>query len=163
MPDRSHGAAQRSPGQRYFEDYHVGLVDEFGTIAVTEAEIVSFASRYDPQMMHLDPVAAQRGPFGGLIASGWHTAAMVMRLFAEHYLSHVTALASPGIDELRWLRPVRPGDTLRVRVTVLETKRSRSKPDRGLVRTLVEVLNQNGDVVMSEKPMNLIRCLPTTD
>ena len=163
MSEPGHSPARRSPIVRYFEDYHVGMVDEFGTISVTEAEIVSFATSFDPQMIHLDPVAAQRGPFGGLIASGWHTAAMVMRLFAEHYLSHVTALASPGIDELRWLRPVRPGDTLRVRVTVLETKRSRSKPDRGLVRTLVEVLNQNGDVVMSEKPMNFIRCLPTAD
>jgi acyl dehydratase len=151
-------AAQRSPSQRYFEDYRVGMVDEFGTIAVTEAEIVSFGTLYDPQTMHVDPDAAQSGPFGGLIASGWHTATMVMRLFVEHYLSHVAALASPGIDELRWLRPVRPGDSLRVRVTVVETRRSQSKPDRGLVRTLVEVLNQNSDVVMSERPMNLIRC-----
>jgi acyl dehydratase len=160
MSEPRHGAAQRSPSERYFEDYHVGMVDEFGTIAVTEAEIVSFATRYDPQTIHVDPKAALQGPFGGLIASGWHTAALVMRLFVEHYLSHVAALASPGIDELRWLRPVRPGDTLQMRVTVLEARRSQSKPDRGLVRTLVEVLNQNGEVVMSEKPMNLIRCLP---
>ena len=113
---------------------------------------------YDPQSMHVDPVAAAQGPFGGLIASGWHTAAMVMRLFVEHYLSKVATLPSPGVDELRWVRPVRPGDTLRVRVTVTETKRSRSKPDRGLVRGLVEVLNQNGELVMSNKPMNLMRC-----
>jgi acyl dehydratase len=95
---------------------------------------------------------------GGLIASGWHTAAMTMRLFVEHYLSKVATLPSPGLDELRWLRPVRPGDRLRVRVTVTEAKRSRSKPDRGLVRALVEVLNQNGEVVMSFRPMNLMRC-----
>jgi acyl dehydratase len=146
------------PAQRYFEDYHVGMVDEFGDIAVTAQEIVEFARRYDPQSMHVDPVAAAQGPFGGLIASGWHTAAMVMRLFVEHYLSKVATLPSPGVDELRWVRPVRPGDTLRVRVTVTETKRSRSKPDRGLVRGLVEVLNQNGELVMSNKPMNLMRC-----
>jgi acyl dehydratase len=108
--------------------------------------------------MHVDPLAAAQGPFGGLIASGWHTASMVMRLFVEHYLSKVATLPSPGVDELRWVRPVRPGDTLRVRVTVLETKRSRSKPDRGLVRGLVEVLNQNDELVMTQRPMNLMRC-----
>jgi acyl dehydratase len=134
------------------------MIDEFGDIAVTAEEIVEFARRYDPQSMHVDPLAAAQGPFGGLIASGWHTASMVMRLFVEHYLSKVATLPSPGVDELRWVRPVRPGDTLRVRVTVLETKRSRSKPDRGLVRGLVEVLNQNDELVMTQRPMNLMRC-----
>jgi acyl dehydratase len=146
------------PAERYFEDYHVGLMDEFGEITVTAEEIVGFARRYDPQTMHVDPDWAAQGPFGGLIASGWHTGSLMMRLFAEHYLSKVAALASPGIDELRWVRPVRPGDRLRVRVTVLEANRSRSKPDRGMVRSLVEVLNQNDEVVMSMKPMNLLRC-----
>ena len=140
------------PADRYFEDYHVGMVDEFGAVTVTAAEIVEFARRYDPQAMHTDAAAAD------LIASGWHTAAMVMRLFVEHYLSKVATLPAPGIDELRWRVPVRPGDTLRVRVTVVETKRSRSKPDRGVVRSLVEVLNQHGEVVMSHRPMNLMRC-----
>lgn len=153
-----HDAIRVPPAERYFEDYHVGMIDEFGDIAVTAEEIVEFARRYDPQPMHVDSEAAARGPFGGLIASGWHTAAMVMRLFVEHYLSKVATLPSPGVDELRWMRPVRPGDTLRVRVTVLETRRSRSKPDRGLVHGLVEVLNQNGELVMSNKPMNLMRC-----
>jgi acyl dehydratase len=134
------------------------MIDEFGDIAVTAEEIVEFARRYDRQSMHVDPLAAAQGPFGGLIASGWHTASMVMRLFVEHYLSKVATLPSPGVDELRWVRPVRPGDTLRVRVTVLETKRSRSKPDRGLVRGLVEVLNQNDELVMTQRPMNLMRC-----
>ena len=135
---------------RTFEDYRVGMVDEFGEILVTTEEIVAFAQRYDPQPMHVGP--------GDVIASGWHTAAMVMRLFVEHYLSKVAALPSPGIDQLRWIRPVRPGDRLRVRVTVTETRLSRSKPDRGLVRALVEVMNQAGDVVMSFQPMNLMRC-----
>lgn len=146
------------PAERYFEDYHIGLVDEFGEVPVTEQAIIEFARRYDPQPMHIDPVAAARGTFGEVIASGWHTASMVMRLFVEHYLSKVATLPSPGIDELRWLRPVRPGDTLRVRVTVVEAKRSRSKPDRGMVRSLVEVLNQNDQVVMSQRPMNLMLC-----
>jgi acyl dehydratase len=151
-------AATVPPAERFFEDYHVGMVDEFGEVEVTADEIVEFARRYDPQAMHVYPAAAEHGAFGGLIASGWHSAAMVMRLFVQHYLSKVATLPSPGIDELRWTRPVRPGDTLRVRVTVLETQRSRSKPDRGLVRSLVEVLNQNAEVVMSQRPMNLMRC-----
>ena len=140
------------PAERWFEDYHVGMVDEFGEVSVTADEIVAFARRYDPQPMHT--VANE------LIASGWHTAAMVMRLFVEHYLSKVATLPAPGIDELRWLRPVRPGDVLRVRVTVVEARQSRSKPDRGLVRSLVEVLNQDGEVVMSQRPMNLMQCRP---
>ncbi len=157
-----HDEARVPPAERYFEDYHVGMVDEFGEVAVTAEEIVEFASRYDPQGMHVDPVAASRGAFGGLIASGWHTAAMVMRLVVQHYLSKLATLPSPGIDELRWTRPVRPGDTLRVRVTVVDAQRSRSKPDRGMVRSFVEVLNQNGDVVMSFRPMNLMRCRKPT-
>ena len=147
-----------APAERYFEDYHVGMIDEFGEVAVTAEEIVEFAQRYDPQTMHVDAAAAAQGRFGGLIASGWHTAAMTMRLFVEHYLSKVATLPSPGIDELRWVRPVRPGDTLRMRVTVLEARRSKSKPDRGIVRSLVEVLNQDGVVVMSQRPMNLMLC-----
>lgn len=143
---------------RYFEDYLPGTVHEFGSLTVDEAEIIDFGNRYDPQEFHVDPMAAARGPFGGLIASGWHTCALMMRMFADNYLSKVSSLGSPGIDELRWLRPVRPGDTLRVRASVLETKRSRSKPDRGVVHTLTEVLNQNGEVVLSAKAMTLIRC-----
>src|SRR6266550_9128958 len=106
--------------------------------------------------MHVDPDAATRGRFGGLIASGWHTAAMMMRLIVDNFLPRAASLASPGIDELRWLEPVRPGDVLRIRVTVLEATPSRSRPDRGVVRTLIEVLNQDGNVVMSLTPMNII-------
>jgi acyl dehydratase len=147
-----------TPAERYFEDYHVGMVDEFGSVLVTAEEIVEFARRYDPQTMHVDAVAAGSRRFGGLIASGWHTGSLAMRMFVEHYLSKVATLPSPGIDELRWVRPVRPGDTLRMRVTVVEARRSKSKPDRGIVRSLVEVLNQNGEVVMSQRPMNLMLC-----
>jgi acyl dehydratase len=152
------GDAAVPPAERYFEDYHVGMVSEFGEVTVTADEIVEFARHYDPQTMHTDPAAAARGPFGGLIASGWHTAALVMRLVVAHYLSKVATLPSPGIDELRWVRPVRPGDRLRVRSTVTEANRSRSKPDRGMVRSLVEVLNQDDEVVMTFRPMNLMRC-----
>ena len=143
--------------QRYFEDYRVGAVHHYGAVTVDQAEVIAFATKFDPQDIHVDPEAAARGPFGGLIASGWHTAAMMMRLFADHYLSKVASLASPGVDELRWTRPVHPGDTLTIRVTVLEANVSRSKPDRGVVRTLIEVLNQNDDPVMSCKAINFLR------
>ena len=146
--------------ERYFEDYPPGAVFEGGTVEVSEAEILEFARHYDPQTMHTDPAAAAHGFFGGLIASGWHTAALMMRLFATHFLSPASSLASPGIDELRWLKPVRPGDVLSLRVTVTEARRSRSKPDQGVVRSLVEVLNQEGEVVMSLRPISLIRCRP---
>ena len=140
---------------RYFEDYIVGHVHEFGTIGVTEEEIVAYARKYDPQPFHTDPAASTQ--FGGLIASGWQTAGLMMRLVVEHYLSHVASLASPGVDELRWTKPVRPGDILHVRATVLETRPSASRPDRGLVRTLFEVLDQHGDIVMSVKAMNILK------
>ena len=144
--------------QRYFEDYQPGSVHEYGTITVDEAEIIAFARKFDPQDFHVDPEAAARGPFGGLIASGWHTASLMMRLFADHYLSRVASLGSPGVDELRWTQPVRPGDTLSIRVTVLDAKRSRSKPDRGIVQSSIEVLNQRGEIVATMKAINLLRC-----
>jgi acyl dehydratase len=146
--------------ERYFEDYVPGTVFTGGPILVGDAEIVDFARNYDPQPMHTDPEAAAKGRFGGLIASGWHTAALMMRLFATHFLSPASSVASPGIDELRWRHPVRPGDALSLRVTVIEARRSRSRPEQGVVRSLAEVLNQHGDVVMSLKPISLIACRP---
>lgn len=143
-------------GHRYFEDYVPGTVGVLGPVEVTAEEIVEFARRYDPQPIHVDAEAAARGPFGGLIASGWHTIALVMRVLVEHYLSPVAAIVSPGIDELRWKAPVRPGDVLSVRVTVLEAAVSRTKPDRGLVRTHVEAINQRGEVAMSFRAMNFM-------
>ena len=145
---------------RFFEDYVPGTVAEYGEIPVDEAEIIYFARCFDPQAMHVDPEAAARGRFGGLIASGWHTAAMMMRLFADNFLSPASSIASPGIDELRWLKPVRPGDVLRLRVTIIDARTSRTKPDQGIVRSLVEVLNQNGEVVMSLRPTSFIRVRP---
>jgi acyl dehydratase len=144
--------------QRHFEDFVPGMVAEFGPIVIDEAEVIAFARQYDPQPIHTDPATAASGPFGGLIASGWHTVSLVMRVLVENYIARVASLASPGVDELRWLWPVRPGDRLRVRVTVVEARRSQSKPDRGLVRTKIEALNQDGRVVLSMVAMNLFRC-----
>jgi len=142
---------------RYFEDYVAGAVYEYGHASVTEAEILAFAERFDPQPIHVDAQFAAGGPFGGLIASGWQTASIAMRLLVDHYLSRVASLASPGVDELRWPTPVRPGDTLRLRTTIVEARRSRSKPDRGLVRTQTELLNQHDQTTLSMVGMNLIR------
>lgn len=143
---------------RYFEDYVPGTIHAFGYVSVDEAEVISFAERFDPQPFHTDPAAAKRSMYGGLIASGWHTASLMMSLFVAHYLSRVASLASPGVDELRWLKPVFPGDTLLMRVTVMEATRSRSKPDRGIVRSFIEVLNQHNQVVMTMKALNFLSC-----
>lgn len=143
--------------ERYFEDYAVGEVVEFGDYPITREEIVDFASRYDPQPFHVDEQAATQSNYGGLIASGWMTAGVMMRMLVEHFVSRVASMGSPGVDELRWLRPVRPGDRLRVRVTVLEVRRSQTKPDRGAVLSLDEVVNQDGEVVMSVKGWGLYR------
>lgn len=145
----------------YLEDHVPGSVYSFGSILVEEQEIRDFARRYDPQVFHTDPEAAKETSFGGLVASGWHTAALAMRLIVDHRVSRVKNLGSPGVDELRWLKPVRPGDRLSVRITIMETRRSQSKPDRGVVKTLVEVLNQNGEVVTSWKGLNIVLCRNT--
>ena len=148
-------------GQRYFEDYVEGTVVDCGTVAVDEAEIVEFGRRFDPQPFHADPAAAAQGPFGGVIASGWHTGSLMMRLFVQRYISSVASLGSPGASELAWPRPVRAGDLLRVQVTVLEARRSRSKPDRGLVQSWIEVFNQHDEAVMTMKVINMLSCRNT--
>lgn len=142
---------------RYFEDYVAGSVHEFGPIAVELDEVISFGKRFVPLTYHTDPEGAKESIYGGLIASGWHTAGLMMRLYTDHYLSKVANLGSPGVDELRWDKPVFPGDNLFIRVTVLETRRAQSKPDRGIVRSFLEVLNQKRDVVMSLKMVNFVR------
>jgi acyl dehydratase len=152
-------SASDKPGA-YFEDYPPGAIFAGGPIAVSEAEILDFARRYDPQPMHVDKDWAQNGPFAGLIASGWHTGALMMQLLTAYFVPRGGNLASPGLDELRWLKPVRPGDRLSLRATVTEARRSRSKPDQGVVRSFVEVLNQHGEVVMSLKPVSLMRLRP---
>ena len=140
----------------YFEDYQEDTVIEMGPVYVEEDELIEFAIRYDPQPKHIDPEAAKTGPYKGLIASGWQTCALVMGELVKNYFSPSSSLGSPGIDELQWLKPVRPGDRLTVRATILEAKRSRSKPDRGLVRTLVEALNQQQEKVVSFKALNFM-------
>ena len=142
----------------FFEDYVVGEEHEVGSVSLSEDEMIDFAIKYDPQDFHTDPVKAQASPFGGLIASGWHTAAAVMRLLVDRYLNSASSLGSPGLDELRWLAPVRPGDVLTVRAKVLDARRSRSKPDRGLISTRAEIFNQTGIMVMSMNAVNLIAC-----
>jgi len=146
---------------RYFDDYVEGDVHELGSIPVERGEVIAFATKFDPQSFHTDPEKAKASPFGGLIASGWHTGALMMRLFADKYLTHVGSLASPGLDELRWLRPVRPGDTLSVRVTVQKAAASRSKPDRGAVTSFIEVFNQAGEPVMTLRAVNMIAQRPS--
>jgi acyl dehydratase len=146
-----------SPDNRYFEDYGAGAVHEFGSILVEEKEVIEFGQRFVPLSYHVDKEAAEKSIYGGLIASGWHTAALMMRLYTDNYLSKVANLGSPGCDELRWIKPVFPGDKLSIRVTILETRRSDSKPDRGIVQSFVEVLNQKREIVMSVKMVNFVR------
>lgn len=146
--------------QRWFEDYAQGEIFEFGDHLISEAEIIEFAQRYDPQPFHVDPEAARHSLFGGLVASGWMTVAVVMRMLCEHFISSTSALGSPGVDQLRWLLPVRPKDRLRVRVTILDVRRSSSKPDRGVVVLRQEALNQDGQTVMSLEGRSMHRCRP---
>lgn len=148
--------------ERYFEDYVAGSIHEFGDFTVTEADVVDFARRFDPQYIHTDPDRAKNGPFKGLIASGWHSGAILCRLMIDHYLSHVASLGSPGVDEMRWLQPVRPGDRLHLRAKITETRLSRSKPDRGLVSCEVEMINQDDQPVMTLKITNLLGVRPKT-
>jgi acyl dehydratase len=123
---------------------------------MSEADIIAFAREYDPQPFHVDPVGAKDGPFGGLIASGWHTTSMMMRQLVEHWISPESSLGAAGIDEIRWPKPVRPGDTLHVRATILEARRSGSKPDRGIVKSRAELTNSAGDLVMTLISTNFV-------
>lgn len=145
-----------APVTRYFEDYVPGLSFDCGSFTLDQAEIIAFGEEYDPQPFHVDPEAAKDGPFGGIIASGWQTTSMMMRKVVGGFLSAESSLGAAGVDEIRWPRPVRPGDTLHVRAAVLEARRSRSKPDRGIVRSMLEVTNQDGDVVMTAIATNFV-------
>ncbi len=146
------------PKQRFFEDFQPGEVLEFGDYLITEDEIVEFAKRYDPQPFHIDAQAAAASIYGGLIASGWMTGSIVMRMLVDHFISPASSLGSPGVDEIRWTKPVRPGDRLKLRVTIVDTKRSQSKPDRGVVQVQQEAINQDGETVMRIRGMGLYRC-----
>jgi acyl dehydratase len=134
---------------RHFEDFAVGQVYELGTRGITSDEIIAFAREFDPQPFHVDEEAARDTAFGGLIASGWHTASIYMRCYADALLAGSASMGSPGVDELRWLVPVRPGDTLSSRCTVTEVRPSAKRADRGTVFLLSEVRNQRDEVVLS--------------
>jgi acyl dehydratase len=136
---------------RYWEDFAIGDVTAVGPVTVTAAEIVEFASRYDPQPFHLDEEAGKASPFGGLVASGWHTTALFMGMFVRAVLLDSASLGSPGVDEIRWTAPVRPDDTLSGRSTVVDAQPSSRNPARGTVFTTNEVFNQDGVLVLSMK------------
>lgn len=160
MADESFDEFTTALDDRYLDDYTEGARYRFGHESVDAEEIMAFARRYDPQSIHTDPESADQGPFGGLIASGWQTAALMMRLFADNYLTSVASLASPGIDELRWVRPLRPGDRL---VLVCETagvRASTSKPDRGVLTTAVTLLNQDDESVLTATALNMVARRP---
>ena len=152
----TYSSFRRPANQRFFEDYSAGSVYEFGAITVSEPEIIDFAGKFDPQYFHVNPVKAAASEFGGIIASGFHTASLAMRLYVDHFLSHVASLASPGVDDLKWPNPLRPGDTVRIRVTILEARLSRSKPDRGIVRARVEAINQREELTLSMTVVSII-------
>ncbi|MCW5621988.1 MAG: MaoC family dehydratase [Burkholderiales bacterium] len=133
----------------YWEDFKVGDIASLGERTVDRDEVIAFATAYDPQPFHVDEAAAAQSMYGGLIASGWHTAAMVMRMMVDSYLGRSASLGSPGIDNLRWLKPVRPGDTLKGRRVVLETRASQSRPEMGMVKMRWEVSNQKDELVMT--------------
>jgi len=140
-----------SQAKWYFEDFEVGKVIEVGRCTVSEEEIIEFATRFDPQPFHVDREAAANSIYGGIIASGWHTCSMMMRLMVDGFLKNSSSMGSPGLDEIRWLKPVRGGDTLTVTTTALETRPSGSKPDRGVVFTQWTATNQHGETVATVK------------
>lgn len=141
--------------QRYFEDYDEGEIFEFGNITVSEEEIIAFAKKFDPQSFHIDPELAKDSPYGGIIASGWHTGSLFMRSLVDNFVSDAS-LGSPGVDNMRWPAPVRPGDVLTAKVTVVSKRRSRSKPDRGILVSRSELFNQDNQLVMEMTATNFM-------
>jgi acyl dehydratase len=144
----------------YYEDLAATLSDNIGSRSISGEEIVRFAREYDPQPFHVDEEAAKRSPYGGLIASGWMTCSVVMRMMCDAYLLEAASLGSPGIDNVKWLKPVRPGDVISVVRKTLEARKSASKPDRGIIRSLWEVTNQHGEMVMTMEGLGIFGCRP---
>jgi acyl dehydratase len=145
---------------RYFEDFSEGQTDDLGTFSFAEADIIEFAQKYDPQPMHTDPDAGRQSIYGSLIASGWQTVTHYMRLLVDGVIRESASLGSPGIDSLRWPKPVRPGDVLRARFTVLEARPSNSRPDWGIVRSRGEVVNQHEELVLQIDAVNFFARRP---
>jgi len=141
----------------FWEDFYPGQVREIGGYSLSEVEIIEFGRKYDPQPFHTDAEKAKQTFFGGLIASGWQTASLCMRMICDQYLLEAASMGSPGVDEVRWVKPVRPGDTLRLKSTVLETRASTSRPDMGTVRSRSEVYNQHGELVMHMSGVGMFR------
>jgi acyl dehydratase len=148
---------------RYFENFRVGEKTDLGRYTVTEAEILTFARQYDPQRIHTDRDFAAQGNFGGLIASGWHTCAMFMRMLVDAMLMESSAIASPGVDGIRWIRPVRAGDVLHATAEAIEVTPSRTRPDRGLVKHDCKVFNQQDELVMALRTLALFSRRPLQD
>jgi acyl dehydratase len=144
----------------YWEDFPVGKIREFGGITVTTEEIIDFARKFDPQPFHLSEEGGKASLFGGLCASGWHTCAITMRMMCDEFLLETASLGSPGLENIRWLKPVRPGDTLRVRSVVLEARPMESKPHIGLVKVRWETLNQNNEEVAQMEGYGMYRRRP---
>ena len=141
----------------FWEDMRVGEVRELGSITPTREDIIAFATQFDPQPFHLDEEAAKSSVFGGLCASGWHTCAMAMRLMVTNFLCHTSSMGSPGLEGIKWTKPVFPGDTLSLRATVLENKPMGKRPDIGMTRNLWEMFNQHGDKVLHMEGWGMFR------
>lgn len=145
----------------YFEDFEVGQTRRFGNYEVTEGEIIAFASKFDPQPFHLERDAARKSVFGDLCASGWHTCAMTMRMMVDHMTQNrAAAMGSPGVDEIRWLKPVLVGDVLSVESEVVDTRASNSRPGLGFVKVRYKVSNQRGEAVMTMVGNGMFACRP---
>lgn len=143
--------------RRYFEDFELGRCYDLGSVTITEAEILDFAAQFDPLPIHADPATAAAGPFGGLIASGWHTGCLFMRLYVDGLIGEAANMGSPGVDELRFLVPVRPGDTLTGRYIVERCEPSRTRVERGTVFGLGEMVNDEGEVVFRIRSRSFFR------
>ena len=143
--------------EKYFEDFRVGEKFHTKEKALSTDEILEFAKLYDPQPFHVDEKAAAESPYGGMIASGFHTIGTSFRLFIDTGVLGTTGMGSPGMDSIRWIKPVRPGDTLRVEAEVIETRASRSKPERGIVLMDFRTFNQENELVLSMRSVNLVR------
>ena len=142
----------------FYEDLHIGTVRKFGRYEVSRDEVLEFAAKYDPQPFHLDDEAAAQTHFGRLSASGWHTCAMTMRMMVEDITDNQSAsLGSPGIDQLRWTKPVYPGDTLRCETELIEKRRSASRPEMGIFKSQVRTFNQNDEVICTMRSMWMLR------
>tara|TARA_Y100001934_G_C12218637_1_gene709649 strand:+ start:380 stop:838 length:459 start_codon:yes stop_codon:yes gene_type:complete len=145
---------------KYLEDFEPGQIFRTRGMSMDESEIMDFARKYDPQPIHTDREAAAEGPFEGLIASGWHTGSMVFRLWVDLGFMEKSSLGGPGIENLRWLVPVRPGDTLHTEVEIIEARPSKSKPDRGILRYITRGINQRGETVITMDSASFLKRRP---